>query len=372
MNERYVIARHCAGGIGDHLSCLIGSWWFAKRTSRKLVVDWRGSRFNPDASMRRNCFFEFFEPAVSLAGVELIAGDDIAGTPFPLPLWPMKWRPENLLDTKHVKHTNEEIAAVNALVTSTIDQPEPTIVFNQWIEPPPPPEAVRSLLSELTLVSSIRNEADEFWHRQIGDAPAIAIHVRHGNGENLGARSAYWLGPFALLRQMVINASSDVHRPGSSGRFFDNMPDSLVGSGWNSELRFCKVIGEEFQKLASRMGIPKAKPVVFSDAPHIVGMIEKVLPTATSRPKKLLEKGGGPLHQISSPDATIALDITKDMFVELDVMRRCVGLLYMDSGFSVLSRSSLPETRMARLRPPAINRAITKIANKMMSARRKT
>jgi hypothetical protein len=74
--------------------------------------------------------------------------------------------------------------------------------------------------------------------------------------------------------------------------------------------------------------------------------------------------------KIWSPDATIALDITKGMFVELDVMRRCVGLLYMDSGFSVLSRSSLPETRMARLRPPAINRAITKIANKMLARRR--
>ena len=50
--NQVVVARHPNGGIGDHLSCLIGAWFYAKRTGRTLVIDWRGSRFNPAAQCK--------------------------------------------------------------------------------------------------------------------------------------------------------------------------------------------------------------------------------------------------------------------------------------------------------------------------------
>src|SRR5882757_5685892 len=115
MATRYVIARHCFGGIGDHLSCLVGAWWLARRTGRTLVVDWRGSRFNPDPSMTRNCFHVYFEAQQRLGGVEVIAGDSVGALPYPEPIWPEKWTPAVLAGPDHMKHTASEIAAVNRL-----------------------------------------------------------------------------------------------------------------------------------------------------------------------------------------------------------------------------------------------------------------
>src|SRR3954470_12348615 len=111
MATRYVIARHCFGGIGDHLSCLVGAWWLARRTGRTLVVDWRGSRFNPDRSMQRNCFEQYFESREMLAGVKVIADDRVRRLSYPLPLWPDKWSASLLAGPNHVKHSHEEIAA---------------------------------------------------------------------------------------------------------------------------------------------------------------------------------------------------------------------------------------------------------------------
>src|SRR5437879_815431 len=89
-SNRYVVARHCYGGIGDHLSCLVGCWWLAKRTNRTLVVDWRGSRFNLDPSMKRNCFLNYFELTHRLGGVEIIADDSVSSIIYPTPIWPTK------------------------------------------------------------------------------------------------------------------------------------------------------------------------------------------------------------------------------------------------------------------------------------------
>src|SRR4051812_11790599 len=101
MADRYVVARHCFAGIGDHLSCLLGAWWFARRTGRVLAVDWRGSRFNSDAAMRRNCFHDYFEPQRSLGGVRVIADDGAGGLQYPGPIWPEKWTRSILAGPRH-------------------------------------------------------------------------------------------------------------------------------------------------------------------------------------------------------------------------------------------------------------------------------
>jgi hypothetical protein len=49
------------------------------------------------------------------------------------------------------------------------------------------------------------------------------------------------------------------------------------------------------------------------------------------------------------------------MFVELELMRRCSALIFMDSGFSLLTRSSLDENYLVRLKPPFINRLICRM-----------
>jgi hypothetical protein len=378
MSTRYVIARHCFGGIGDHLSCLVGAWWLAKRTARALVVDWRGSRFNSDPDMHRNCFYEYFEPRGKLAGVEIIADDSVGSLPYPQPFWPEKWTASLLASPHHVKHSGSEIAAVNHLVTSNDDPIEPTLVLNQWVEPPPPRQAVREFLDELQPVDSIRAEAGKFWNEHIGARPAIAIHIRHGNGENVGARAAYWLGPIALIRQLAMNARSNMHTTGLFGAFSDNMPPSLVGTPGQAgaERRFCRSVASQFRHLSHTAGLRDAVPFLFCDAAHVVETMREALPSIVVLPKQLLGGGTGPLHQFradavqygehdSIKSGTISENITRDMFVELELMRRCSALLYMDSGFSLLARISLDENRVSRLRPNLANRSITRIMARM-------
>jgi Nodulation protein Z (NodZ) len=370
---RYVVARHCYGGIGDHLSCLVGVWWLAKRTNRTLVVDWRGSRFNPDPSMESNCFFSYFSARHNIGGVEVIADNRVGALNYPMPVWPTKWTPSALASPSHLRHDLAEIAQANKLITSGTDPLEPTIVLNQWLDPPPPREAVQIFLQDLTPVEPIADGAQHFWDAHIGKAPAIAIHIRHGNGENLGSRAAYWLGPVALIKQLTINARNDVYNRGVSGKFSDNMPRSLIGGPGQAkyERRFCRTVAEAFRSLA----IPNAVPILFSDAGHIVEIMREFLPTIVAKPKREVERGEGPLHQINAASVrqdsngirggTISDDIVFDMFVELELMRRCSGLVFMDSGFSLLARTSLDENRLVRLKPTLINRLISRMVERM-------
>jgi hypothetical protein len=373
IDPNVVVARHCFGGIGDHLSCLIGAWWLARRTGRILVVDWRGSRFNADPTMSSNCFFNYFEPRQILAGVPIIADDTVGSLQYLTPIWPTKWTPASLATSNHLKHSADEVAAVNELVTSDRNPAEPTIVLNQWVEPPPPPDMVRLLLADLLLANPIHGEAQQFWDQHVGSAFAVGIHIRHGNGENVGARAAYWLGPIALMRQLSMNARNDVHRPGLFGRFSDNMPASLVGmsSQAAAERRFCRKVAADFRAFTQKLNITNAVPFLFCDSMQIIETMREFLPTLVVRPKLLPGKGDGPLHQFEAGIAgqvtqdgirggSVPEKITLDMFVELDLMQRCQGLMYMDSGFSILARTKLDQSHQLRLQPNRINRLVTR------------
>ena len=372
-NPNVVVARHCFGGIGDHLSCLIGAWWLARRTDRTLVVDWRGSRFNTDPTMRKNCFFNYFEPRQTLGGVQVLADDSVGNLKYLTPMWPAKWTSAGLASADHLKHSADEVAAVNQLVTSDSNLSEPTIVLNQWVEPFPSPEMVRLFLADLLLSEQIRAEAWQFWDQHVGSAFAVGVHIRHGNGENVGARAAYWLGPIALMRQLSMNARNDVHRPGLFGQFSDNMPASLVGSSSQAaaEKRFCRQVAQDFRAFTQKLNVANAVPFLFCDSRQIIETMRQFLPNLVVRPKIIPEKGEGPLHQFRAGAAdsvtqqgirggTVPSRITLDMFVELELMQRCQALMYMDSGFSVLARSKLERSHQFRLQPSRANRLITR------------
>jgi Nodulation protein Z (NodZ) len=323
--------------------------------------------------MESNCFFSYFSTRPDIGGVEIIAGNDVSTIKFPTPVWPVKWTPDALASPNHMHHDAAEIAKANQLVTSDNDPLEPTIVLNQWLDMPPDREAVRTFLQDLTPVESIADEAQRFWNTHIGEAPAVAIHIRHGNGENLGSRAAYWLGPVALTKQLLINARNDVHKRGVSGRFSDNMPQSLIGASDQAryERRFCRAVAAACDGLS----IPNAVPILFSDADHIVEMMSEFLPTVVAKPKRGVKRGEGPLHQIAAGSVredgrgirggTISDDIVFDMFVELELMRRCSGLVFMDSGFSLLARAGLSENSQMRLKPNLVNRVISRMVGRM-------
>jgi hypothetical protein len=335
----------------------MGAWWLAKRTNRTLVVDWRGSRFNPDKSFGKNCFFKFFQRRERLAGVEVLADDECLEIEYPIPIWPDKWSSELLKLALHVPHTFTEISQVNSLITSDANPSAPTVVLNQWIDPLPPGNAIAELFEDLQMKPGITEAADRFWLNHVGSSRAIAIHIRHGNGENIGARAAYWLGPFQLCQQLLLNAGNDVHAPGTSGRFDDNMPQSLV-DGYNQVRRFCSKFAKSYGAFLQSTGLQHGVPILFTDAKIVIDAMREVIPNIVVPEKSMRLDGRGPLHQKS--EGVVSEQATREMLVDLELMNRCSALAFMDSGFSIMLRTRLSEDVQLRIRPFFLNRLIVR------------
>ncbi len=373
--DRFVVARFANGGIGDHLSCLMGSWWFARQTGRTLVIDWRGSRFNRDPASGRNCIRDFFEVGDTLVGVPTLAGDDVSQLPFTDSTYPPKWTRANLVANAHVGHSAEEVEAVNRLVASGQDRPEPWVAFNQWIDPPPPREEARRLLRELQFAPAIRAAAGRWFDESVGTRKAVAIHIRHGNGENIGSRAAYWLDPWRFAKQTVMNTRNDLHRPGQHGRFADNMPDSLIRTEHlcGSELAFLGRVARSVRGMQAQLG--NAAPILFCDSPAVVESASKLMPDLLVPPKAFLAPNAGPLHAMAPSGGAASARPTVDqvsfeMCVEMELMRRCSALVCMASGFSIFSKVLLDDERIDTLEAGVVNAWIEKVLERLPLAPR--
>jgi Nodulation protein Z (NodZ) len=368
--RRYVVARYANGGIGDHLSCLIGAWWFAYQTGRHLVIDWRGSRFNSDRSSVKNCFEDFFEASDVLAGVPVVADDRVRELPFSDAAYPPKWDRSKLLATAHVPHTAEEVETVNRLVRTGEDRQEPWVIFNQWIELPPR-EELRRVLRQLRFIAPIAAAAEHWLNGSVGDRPAVGIHIRHGNGENIGNRAAYWLDPLRFGRQTLMNQRVDMHRRGRHGRFGDNMPDSLIQTDHfsGSEMAFLERVRKRLRLMQNKLG-GAAVPVLFCDSPAVVDVAQALMPDVLVPPKTFLPPNAGPLHGLAPPgvaerDRALAGNIAFDMCFEMELMRRCSALICMPSGFSIFARALLEEDRIDMLGPVRANRWIERVLTRV-------
>jgi Nodulation protein Z (NodZ) len=368
---RFVVARFANGGIGDHLSCLMGSWWFAKQTGRSLVIDWRGSRFNLDAGSGRNCFEDLFQARNSLAGVPTLTGDVVSRLPFTDACYPPKWNRANLRATEHVSHTADEIATVNRLVNSGHERREQWVAFNQWIDPPPPLEEARQLLRELQFVPAIQTAAAHWFSEAVGTRAAVAVHIRHGNGENIGSRAGYWLDPWRFARQWVMNQRNDMHRAGRHGRFGDNMPESLIRTKnlRGSERAFLKRVRARVRRVQDRLG-GQAVPILFCDSSAVVETATQLMPDLLVPPKTFLAPNAGPLHGLESGGAVATSRPTTktlsfEMGLEMELMRRCSALVCMSSGFSIFPQTMLEPDRIELLHPNPVNRLLEKVLRRL-------
>jgi Nodulation protein Z (NodZ) len=368
--HRFVVARFANGGIGDHLSCLIGAWWFARQTGRSLVIDWRGSRFNRDRASGRNCFTDFFQSTDSLVGVPTLADDAVGTLPFSDNTFPPKWTRDNLVSTAHVSHSADEIVAVNQLVNSGQDRPEPWVAFNQWIAPPPPRDETRRLLQELQFAPPIRAAADRWFDQAVGNRQAVAIHIRHGNGENIGSRAGCWLGPWRFARQCVLNERVDLHRAGQHGRFGDNMPESLIRTEnlRGSERAFLKRVRASVRRMQARLG-GAAVPVLFCDSPAVVETATQLMPDLLVPPKAFLAPNAGPLHAPAAAGDASARptleQVSFEMCFEMELMRRCSALVCMPSGFSIFSNVLLDPDFIETLVPSLVNRWLERVLERL-------
>ncbi len=362
----YCISRAPSGGIGDHLICFLASWWYAKQTNRTLVVDWRSSRFNPEPG--HNCFLDFFEPLSEISGVPIIAdGRVVEITPEPPYYW-SKWTAKLLKGYQHVPHTSEEINAMKSLVLSGLDRPESAVIFNQHFYLPLDRIDLSPAISKLKFVAPIRESADRFCSQfKTSNPDLIAVHIRHGNGENIGQRSAYWLDFIDWSKQLFLNSHNDMHSRVVSGRFFDNMPETLMNEKKNTraERRLYRVIASKIKEIRSNS--EKETPVIlFTDASQVVEGLSSQIKNIYCFDTELLDQNSGPIHNFKKQDGK-RIDNSKikkrtnEMLVELEIMRRCSHLIFIESGFSILLQIKLSANRLFELKPPFLNRLLLKL-----------
>lgn len=357
---RYVVARAPNAGIGDHLSCLLGAWWYAKRTGRALVVDWRGSRFN--SRFGHNCFFDYFERVREIDGVPVFADDDVAEILGSGPFFFPKWSPESVGATHHVGHSREEMSAIYALVETGVQRPEPVVIINQHLPLPRDRSGLARALLSLRFQPRFSERADLFLRSVVGESPVVGVHIRHGNGENIGDRVMYWLDPVDLFRQLRENRRTDIHRAGAHGAFRDNMPPSLMAVRRNTraERALYRNVGRHFIRL--KRALPgQSKLLLFTDSMQVVDGLRQVIPDVTRYDATLIPIGDGPLHKVSDKGVVVS-SLIDDMLIELSILRRCAALIYMPSQFTVLSRAALPEDCLVSLRPSLTSRLVKRFA----------
>ena len=362
--DRYVIARYPNAGIGDHLSCLLSSWWYANQTGRKLIIDWRGSRFNKDKST--NGFNALFALPKIVGGVEIIVNNEANNlTPEGPYYWP-KWTKDKLCKAAHVPHTKEEIRSMHTLVMSGHDRKEPVVVFNQHLPLPKEKTELRPLLEKIIFEKNAAARAENFLNSFTERKPLVGVHIRHGNGENIGWRSVYWLDGIDLIRQTIRNEKNNIHQSRQTGKFKDSMPESITANKFNSrtERRMYRKIKRIAEKFKFENYKTEPRIILFTDAPHVLANLQKVIPDAIQYRGFSLPYGSGPLHQIAgvaTKGASIKHEETiQDMLVELCLLQHCDGLIYMPSQFTLMARSRLEENDMHELHPTLLNKLLVK------------
>ncbi|MCG8466986.1 MAG: nodulation protein NodZ [Gemmatimonadetes bacterium] len=202
--ERFVISRR-SSGLGDCIHSLMSAWYYAKRTGRTLVVDWRRSRYVDERG--RNAFPALFEPVSAIDGVPVICDESVGTARFPAPVYttvgargplealgatwstrlPLLWR---LPFARSMLREAERDEA--RLVESGRDVASPTVLLQACLPVALPAAESRAFLSRLRPRPEIQAEIERYAASRFGGSPVIALHVRHGNGGDVMNHAKYW------------------------------------------------------------------------------------------------------------------------------------------------------------------------------------
>jgi hypothetical protein len=219
-STRHVVTRRTAG-LGDLLVNLLAAWRFAEQTGRTLVADWRGSYYLQDPA--ENLFCSLFEPLSCLAGVPFVADDDLSAVPYAEPFHPALWT-RALLECPPNRAAADVMAdrdAAVALVRSGEDVAAPTVVFDGCINDALPSVArCREVLAELRPVASVRAEVEAFRAAHLDGRRVVAVHLRHGNGGEIGDHARYWTDFDAAVARCAAAANDARTRLGGNAVVF--------------------------------------------------------------------------------------------------------------------------------------------------------
>jgi Nodulation protein Z (NodZ) len=303
---RVVVSKRVAG-LGSCLVALFRAWYYARRTRRHLIVDWRHSLYSPDPAC--NLFSLLFENRSAIADVPIVCGSAVASFPFPEPFFPLGWNSENIhrypagyqppdaLDAAYPTIKSRRRVQYE-ICTGARDVPEPTVVFHHGLRSPaggpgecyypalPPTEVLQTFLDGLTPRVSIASIVDAFAARHFQRRPVVGLQVRHGNGEQDGlAPRRLSRDPMTVLEEYVAALRPFRERVGEPGTLF------LCTDSIDVEERF-----------TARL----SNVITF--------------------PKQLRASGAGPLHlDAGSPDAAVGA------LADMLLLSRCDALLHTNS-----------------------------------------
>jgi hypothetical protein len=217
---RHVVSRRTAG-LGDLLVNLLAAWRFAEQTGRTLVADWRGSYYAQDPA--QNLFCALFEPVSCLAGVPFVGRDDLSDIPYAEPFHPALWT-RALLDRPPERAVADVIADRDAavmLVRASEDVAAPTVVFEGCINDALPSAArCREVLAQLRPVARVRAEVEAFRAAHLDGRHVVAVHLRHGNGGDIGGHARYWTDFHAAIESCAAAARDAVAQLGGDAVVF--------------------------------------------------------------------------------------------------------------------------------------------------------
>jgi hypothetical protein len=363
---KVVVSKGANGGIGDHLTCLFGSWWYAKQTGRKLIIDWRGSRYS--SQKHANAFNEIYSCGSTLAGVQVICDERISRFHYERPIYPSKWNVESLLGTDHEGHDQTEIDYSSNLVKTGRDKDDPTVVFNQhFTSDVLPAFHLQSVVKELVLHPELNQRVGEFAHRNFHNKKVIGVHLRHGNGEDIQSRTRYWYSALSLtayLWRKIFGQYKPLKRT--------NIGSTPAVTG--GELRVFRQVLAHVEKIGLRLDPRKTVVFLCTDNAHVVRYLKQHLEHIVVYDKYFRpDSEGGLLYMdqdsIGSVSASIPKEkqIVEDMLIEQHLLNHCDHLVSIPSQFTCMVNILLSEENKSALRPTLINRIIWKLFGNLAS-----
>jgi hypothetical protein len=276
MNRRFLISKKKTG-LGSDLATIMGAWYYARRTARTLVIDWRNSLYLADRAV--NAFPRFFQPLDQIDGVKIICDDSVGKRNFPEPVLPLHKLPAR--EYRELLRMGTDIAA-------------PTLINTRPMHIFPPLAVQQRIIRAVRLHDEVQREVDEFRQAEFAGATVLGVHFRHGNGERL-----------AFGRDLSLQES-------------------------------CQKIALRCQELCGNLSRSSSFPVrtfLATDSQEAEETLRALVPGVVTRNKTYHAAGTGRLHRRS-----LGLRSAKDALVEMFLLARCNALIYNNSWFSYYAR----------------------------------
>jgi len=202
--HRKVIISCRNSGFGDNLLAAANAWYYAKKTSRALVIYWFHSRYLNDKG--ENAFSHFFNVPARIDGVPIITGPRLDRLSDFLILHPFYLlpRPDPLMlmyritsklgissDYRLMKRIRNRQKLTDEIINGYADVSQRVIVTHGCYVPG---ENLRPFFDSLVLNEEYQKRADAFSDMYFKGKKVIGVHIRYYNQSmHLSNHTKYWL-----------------------------------------------------------------------------------------------------------------------------------------------------------------------------------